>query len=192
MTDQFRIMLVGGPSRSLAIKAIQEAPVGYICKVGPETRTDRQNRLMWPLLTDVDRQVPWHGRARLREPNWKNLFMGSLNDTEYVPSLDGRSVMPLDLSTSILTKPRFSNLIEVIYSFGAERAVTFRTDRKKFEELESAQPNEGEAEGGARPTGLGGARAASQTPRGPGDGGRAEVADGSQEASARQLSQGAK
>ena len=32
-----------------------------------ETRTDKQNRLMWPLLKDLSDQVVWHGEKLTRE-----------------------------------------------------------------------------------------------------------------------------
>lgn len=128
MTQPFRIRVNGDSSRRLALETVRNVPPGYVVEVREETRSDAQNRLLWPLLQDVSNQVQWAGK-RLPPADWKNLFMGALESAEYVPSLDGKAVMPLGLSTRILSKAKFSDLIELIYAFGAERAVTFRTNQ---------------------------------------------------------------
>ena len=45
-----------------------------------ETRTDKQNRLMWPLLKDLSDQVVWHGEKLTRE-EWKDLITVLVNQT---------------------------------------------------------------------------------------------------------------
>lgn len=118
--------LVHDQARANAIMCVRNAPEGYVVSVGEETRTQMQNRLMWPLLTDLSK-CDYYGRP-IKQHDWKNLCMGGLASAEFVPSLDGKSVMPLGLSTSNLTKSKFSELIEFIYYTGAQRGVTFRTD----------------------------------------------------------------
>ena len=128
--ERFEQHLVDERSRTLAISMLRLVPLdaGLVCSVAVETRTQEQNRLLWPLLTDVSRQHVHYGLT-LIPPDWKNLFMGGLAHATFVPSLDGQSVMPLGLSTSVLGKQRFSDLIELIYAFGAEKGVKFRSDK---------------------------------------------------------------
>ena len=116
------ILLRTRTARQLAASLCMEAQDGWAATIGPETRSQAQNRLLWPYLTAFHKQEQHYGRW-LTQANWKNLFMGALNDTEFVPSLDGRSVMPLELSTSVLRKDRFAALLTLIEATAAERGV---------------------------------------------------------------------
>ncbi|MGQ0421630.1 recombination protein NinB, partial [Bacillus sp. HC-Mk] len=49
-------------------------------RISPGTRTDKQNRLMWPLLKDLSDQVVWHGEKLTRE-EWKDLITVLVNQT---------------------------------------------------------------------------------------------------------------
>jgi hypothetical protein len=115
-------------ARKQAFEAVTQAPDWYTVKIGPETRSDEQNRLLWPLLTEVAKQSKHYGRDLPKE-DWKNLFVGALSGAEFVPSLDGKSVMPLGLSTRVLSKAKFSDLIELIYSYSAEHGIVHRGQR---------------------------------------------------------------
>ena len=87
------------------------------------TRTLSQNRKMWPMLTDITKQVNWYDE-RLDNEDWKDMFMSSLNKQRAVPGIDGGFV-GLNRRTSKLDKEGFSQLIEVIYAFGSERNVAW-------------------------------------------------------------------
>lgn len=129
--DRLRWKLNTG-AREHIVQAVREAPLGHVVEIRPETRSDAQNRLLWPLLTDVSNQVIWYER-QLAPGEWKNGFVMGLQGAEFVPGLNPGSVWPLGLSTSVMSKERFSNLIELIYAFGAERSVRFRTDKQTFD-----------------------------------------------------------
>ena len=49
---------------------------------------------------------------------------------QFQPSLDGPGVVPLGFRSSRLTKAEFSDLIELIYAFGAQQGVTFREPKE--------------------------------------------------------------
>lgn len=117
------IALTSPVRRQLAASLCMEAPDGWTAVIGPETRSTAQNRLLWPWLTAFSRQHQHYGRTLL-QGDWKNLFMGALNGCEFVPSLDGQSVMPLGLSTRVLSKERFGKLLDLIDATAAERGVT--------------------------------------------------------------------
>lgn len=115
-------------ARDAACNAVRTAPEGYICKVSQETRSLDQNALLWPLLTEISRQVEWYGK-KLTQYEWKDVFTASLRKSQVVPGLDGGFVV-LGQRTSVMPKHEFSELIDLIYAFGAERGV-------KFNELQS-------------------------------------------------------
>ena len=86
-------------------------------------RTLSQNRKMWPMLTDVSKQVNWYGE-KLDNEDWKDVCMSSLNKQRAVPGIDGGFV-GLSKRTSKLDKEGFDQLIEVIYAFGSEQNVAW-------------------------------------------------------------------
>lgn len=92
---------------------------------GPKRSLD-QNRKMWPMLTDISTQLPWHG-LRLTPEDWKLLFLDSLQrEMRLVPNLDGTGFVNIDKTrSSRLSKQQFSDLIELIYSFGASHQIVW-------------------------------------------------------------------
>ena len=55
---------------------------------------------------------------------WKDVFSAALKKQKVVPGLDGGFVV-CGQSTSRMSKREFSDLVELIYAFGAERGVVF-------------------------------------------------------------------
>jgi len=86
-------------------------------------RSLSQNRKLWPMLTDVTKQVNWYGE-KLDKEDWKDMFMSSLGKQRSVPGIDGGFV-GLSKRTSKLDKEGFAQLIEVIYAFGSEQNVAW-------------------------------------------------------------------
>lgn len=106
-------------AEALIRQGLRAGPVRL--SLGRPRRTVDQNRLLWAVLTDVSRQVEWHGQ-RLTKENWKDVFTAALKRQQVVPGLDGGFVV-LGTSTSRMSKQEFSELIELIYAFGAEHGV---------------------------------------------------------------------
>ena len=90
----------------------------------PRRSTD-QNALMWSLLSQISRQVDWYGQ-KLSNEDWKDVLTASLRRTRVVPGIDAGTFVPLGMRTSQMTKEEISELLELIYAFGAERNVHFR------------------------------------------------------------------
>ena len=111
-------------ARQRAIDAVRNAPAGYVVEIREPTRTLDQNALLWPLLTEVSRQVDWYGQ-KLTEDEWKDVFTAGLRKQKAVPGIDGGFVM-VGSKTSRMNKREFSELVELIYAFGAERGVKFQ------------------------------------------------------------------
>lgn len=116
--------LVHQGARQRAAQAVLVAPAGHVVTISEPTRNLEQNAKLWALLTEVSRQVQWHGKT-LDPESWKHIFSSSVRKLDVVPNLDGTGFVALGLSTSRMTKREFSELIELIQAFGAERGVEF-------------------------------------------------------------------
>lgn len=124
----YRLCCKPHPSRQNACEAIQQAPDGHIVTISEPTRTSDQNRLLWPLLGDISRQVLWPNikmeMITLSSEQWKHMFTAALDaELAVVPNLDGTGFIALGKATSTMSKRKFSELIEFIYSFGASKGV---------------------------------------------------------------------
>ena len=86
-------------------------------------RSLSQNKKLWPMLADVQKQVNWYDE-NLDTEDWKTMFMASLSKQRAIPGLDGGFV-GLSRRSSLLDKEEFSQLIELIYAFGSERNVAW-------------------------------------------------------------------
>ena len=89
--------------------------------LGRPKRTNDQNALLWAILTDVSDQVDWYGR-RLSKEEWKDVFSAAWKQQEVVPGINGGFVV-MGVRTSKMSKAQLSELVEIIYAFGAEKTV---------------------------------------------------------------------
>lgn len=119
-----RFVLSHSEARRRAVAYVADAPEGWVVSVKPPTRSLEQNSRLWSLLTEVSEQVEWYGK-KLTADDWKNVFTASLRKLDVVPNIDGTGFVALGMSTSQMTKREFSDLMELIASFGAERGVKF-------------------------------------------------------------------
>ena len=117
------IRLLGPIQRNHACKVIDSAPEGWVVTIGPETRSQEQNRKLWPMLTDMAEQGSLNG-VRYSKEDWKVFFVSGLKKEVPVVGLNGEPVN-LSMKTSTMTRKEFSNLIEYIYSEGTQMGVIF-------------------------------------------------------------------
>lgn len=111
------------PARQNCLRAIQNAPEGMVVTIQEPTRNLEQNARLWASLAEVSRQVDWYGQ-KLTPEEWKDVFSACLERQKVVPGIDGGFVV-CGQRTSKMSKREFSNLLEVIYAFGAEKGVVF-------------------------------------------------------------------
>ncbi len=130
MNKQYFI-LAHDMARQMAMQAIRNAPEGFVVEVKERTRSTEQNSLLWALLTDVSRQVEWYGR-KLSPEDWKHVFSSTLKKQDVVPNIDGNGFVVLGQSTSKMGKREFSDLVELIYSFGAQHEVKWSNTDSEF------------------------------------------------------------
>jgi hypothetical protein len=76
---------------------------------------------MWALLSDISHQVEWHGE-KMSKKDWKWVFTAAIRRQRMVPGVDGGMVF-LGEPTSGMSKQEMSDLIELVYAFGAEHGV---------------------------------------------------------------------
>jgi len=116
------IRLVSDTQRAYAKKVIDTAPAGYVVKVAAETRRDAQNRKLWPMLADIQRQVP--GMSEFSTEDIKHRFLNALGtEMRFLPALEGQGMFPVGMRSSTLTVEQFSGLVELIYAYGAKHDV---------------------------------------------------------------------
>jgi len=127
MTDKCEIRIEGAQDLvpklnrvwDLVKRGLAGGPV--VVTLGREKRSLSQNAKMWPMLTDVSKQVDWYGE-KLSPDEWKCVVTAGLLKQRAVPGIEGGFVV-LGQSTSKMPKTEFSQLIEIIYAFGAEQNV---------------------------------------------------------------------
>jgi hypothetical protein len=107
-------------ARQRAIDAVRNAPEGFCVTVAEPSRNLEQNAALWAILSEVSEHVVWHGR-KLSPEDWKHVFTASLKRMDVVPNLEGTGFVALGLSTSKMSKREFSDLLELVNAFAAER-----------------------------------------------------------------------
>ncbi len=124
------LILNSRADREKAARWSYALPHGTRIEFKAPRRTLDQNSLLWSLLTDVSSQVEWYGQ-KLTAEDWKDVMTASLRRARVVPGLDAGTFVPLGMRTSDMSKQEFSDLIELIRAFGAERGVSFSADAQE-------------------------------------------------------------
>ena len=119
------LIIASTAQRHQAIAWIQKAPWNTRVEFKAPKRTLPQNDRMWAMLTDVARQVPWHG-VRLTPDDWKLIFLDGLKqELRLVPNMNGNGFVNLGRSSSDLSKEEMGELMTLIEAFGAQHGVVF-------------------------------------------------------------------
>jgi len=92
-----------------------------VLTIEEQKRSQEQNALLWSVLTDLSKQVPWHGE-KLTKEEYKDLLTAGLKKQRAIPGMDGGFVV-LGTSTSKMTKAEMSDLITLAHEFGDMRGV---------------------------------------------------------------------
>ena len=108
----------------------KNAPLGTVVEFRQARRTGDQNAHLWAALGDVAAQLEWHGQ-KLDADDWKLIFMNALNsEMRIVPALDGKGFVNIGNQSSKLSKAEMSDLLELIFSFGTQAGVKFKSPRE--------------------------------------------------------------
>ena len=129
MTDRITLALVSSEMRAKAVKWCQGCSDGTRVTFEGPKRTLDQNAAMHAALADIAKQKDYHG-IKLSTNDWKLVFLDALiREVRVVPNLDGNGFVSLGRSSSRLSKQEFSDLLDLIYAWGAQHGVYFRDPR---------------------------------------------------------------
>ena len=106
--------------QELLFKGLQAGAV--LITFSRERRTTDQNAKIWPMFSDISKQVVWFERKHSPEV-WKEITSGSFCNCEFVPNIENTGFVMIGQSTSKFTKVQCSAYIEYLYAFGAEKEV---------------------------------------------------------------------
>ncbi|MDG1643512.1 recombination protein NinB [Klebsiella huaxiensis] len=132
MKQQF--CLINDNVKNNVVAFIQSLPVDrrspVIIEAREESRSDKQNRMMWPLLKDLSAQVVWYGE-KLEPAEWKDLITVLVSqmqapekEQKSAPGINGGRVY-FGVRTSQSSKRYMVEVIEAIFWFGTEHNVKF-------------------------------------------------------------------
>lgn len=146
--SRISFVLFDHKSRDEAACLCETAPKGtYVEFVEPDdTRTEAQNRKMWPMLQDIASQVTWppapQAGVKLSREDWKQIMMDALgHEMRLIPNANLTGFVNLGRSSSRLKVREFRDLIELIYAFGAQHNVKFREPKEKAMERIFGDPS---------------------------------------------------
>lgn len=112
--------------RKRVARLVYDSPIGSRVELKAARRSMAQNDRMWAMLTDIADQVQWHGLT-LETEDWKLIFLDALKrELRMVPNLDGNGFVNLGRSSSDLSKAEMSDLIELLFMFGANHNVAWK------------------------------------------------------------------
>jgi hypothetical protein len=109
-------------------------------------RSAGQNRKMWPMLTDIAKQKPWPHTKRgnwviglMTPKSWKSVLTAAFEgELEMAQGIGGGTVM-VGASTSNYGMRKFGDLIEFLYSQGAEWGIAWsEKSQRNFADVRAA------------------------------------------------------
>lgn len=128
-------------ARHGAIDAVRSAPDGYLVDIHPDNRTLAQNRLLWAMLNDLSKQVPWmvNGQLTTLSPEeWKDVATASAHQEARITQGFKGGMVILGRSTSRMNKAQFADLINTILEFGIDADVRW-SDQHGIDEWSNAK-----------------------------------------------------
>lgn len=131
MADRHTLALTGA-NRAKAYRGVEAAikkgaadGKPWTLELRERTRTDEQNDALHGLIDQIIKQRPLHNGMRMDKALWKAAFMQAMGEEiRFLPTLDGKSVFPIGLSTSKLSVGRFAELIEFVLAWCASEGLT--------------------------------------------------------------------
>lgn len=110
----------------ITARTLPGGPVEWVARRPEQKRSLSQNAKMWPMLEDVASQqqlvidgvLEWASAE-----DWKDVFTSALRRHQRMAKgIDGGLVM-LGMRTSKMKKKEFSDLIELMFAYGAEHGI---------------------------------------------------------------------
>jgi hypothetical protein len=122
------VTIRGSADRERVTRWAAQAPAGTRVEFKEVKRSLPQNDKFWAMLTDIATQKEHCGRKYTPEI-WKCLLMHAWGrEVKFIPALDGESVVPMVYRSSDLSKAEMTDLIEFMFSWGAQNGIVFHDD----------------------------------------------------------------
>jgi len=123
--------IVNKANKALIHQWLDRAPDGFRVEIREPTRSDAQNRALWPRLTEVARARPTHNGVKMDPELWKCVFMNALGaEMVMLPNLDGDGFFPIGHRSSQLSVGEFSGLLETINAFAAREGISLERENE--------------------------------------------------------------
>ena len=111
-----------------------EGGKAVVIKLSHETRSEAQNRHLWPLLMCFTKQKEFGGLMHTKE-SWKLILLSAyINEPSGIILGIHGEVINTNLSSKVLSKAQFSELIESIYAKGCEWGIVWSDPAMKIYE----------------------------------------------------------
>lgn len=123
------VVLNSRHERERAASWAWKLPSGSRVEFKAPRRSLDQNSKLLATLTEIALQVDWYGQ-KLSAEDWKDVFTASLRKARVVPGIDAGTYVPLGMRTSDMSKAEFSELLELINAFAAERGVVLHDEER--------------------------------------------------------------
>lgn len=121
---RFVVILNTAKDRAVAKQAIDRAPAGYAVDIKESRRSDDQNRALWGLLNQIQRQRPTHNGVKMDADTWKCVFLNALGvEMKMMPNLEGDGFFPIGHRSSQLTVSQFRDLLELMLAWTAREGI---------------------------------------------------------------------
>jgi len=129
MSTRQTVTIQGPDDRQRIATWARNVEAGTVVTFRKKSRSTEQSAKMWAMLHEVSEQVEWYGQ-KIDAEDWKDMFTASLRHARVVPGIDKGTFVPLGMRTSTMTIEEMTNLIELIYAFGAQHDVTFKDPKQ--------------------------------------------------------------
>jgi len=133
MSDGATILLIGPETRRAACELVQQAPTGWMVRIGEPPRTLEQSSRFWASCRDVARSsATWDGERQTKQ-GWHDLFLSAWlvatrqRSPRLMLGLEGERVCLIPHSRD-LTEREMSELLDYMESWAATHGITLRGD----------------------------------------------------------------
>lgn len=122
------------PARQNAMRAVQEAPEGWMVQISEPKKKRIQEEKYHAMIGDIAKQCMFMGK-KMDSDDWKRLLVDMFakvmrdldtplhHDGRVIPSLDFERVVQLGIQTRDFYVKEAAEFIEYLYAFGADNLV---------------------------------------------------------------------
>jgi len=133
MSDGATILLIGPETRRAACELVQQAPQGWMVRIGEPPRTLEQSSRFWATCRDVARSgATWDGERQTKQ-GWHDLFLSAWlvatrqRSPRLMIGLEGERVCLIPHSRD-LSEREMSEVLDYIGAWCAMRSIPLKED----------------------------------------------------------------